>query len=320
MTDICPHCGSSETGQPADGADAHCVKCGGAIDQTTSQRPAAVAVQSPEFDDLDEVLRDTAAPLNDIDDILSEVRVPDENGSRNGRGGLLVRLGLTAFGLAVAGLLVFALGKIAEFADKPANDKAATASGAAQPPEQFIEPTEISRTPSPLNHTWTPESDWLAQLGPPVSLGEYELQRPQDYTRIERANTGGKATYSFRSGNRPADDINVVTAFVDDALADRGGVPEKLDPDWELDFMLDGYRSTLAAFAESGRDQGRLAGREFVRGRFSGKEASVDVYGVLLTSYEARRMIVLSFVCTSPPGSPEYKRLENALLTFRPAH
>ena len=319
LTHICSHCGSSETGQPADGAGAHCSKCGSAIDQTTSQSLAALAVQSPEFDDLDEVLRDTAAPLNDIDDILSEVRAPEEKVSSNGRGGLLVRFALAVLGLAVAGLLVLALGKIAEFADEPANNKVATAGGAVQPPEQIIEPADTSSTVGPINHAWKPEAEWFAQLGPPASLGEYELRLPQDYTRIEQANSGGKTTCSFRSSNRPADDINVVTAFVDDALADRGGVPEKLDPDWELDFMLDGYRSTLAAFAESGRDQGRLADREFVRGRFSGKEAGIDVYGVLLASYEERRMIVLSFVCTSPPGSAEYRRLDNSLLTFRPA-
>lgn len=278
-----------------------------------------MSVKTPEFDDLDDVLRDTAAPLNDIDDILSEVRVPEPNAFGQGRGGLLVRLGLTAFGLAVAGLLVLALGKIAEFADEPANNKVGTAGGSVQPPAKDIEPADKLLTQEPLNLTWTPESKWLAQLGPPVSLSEYELRLPQDYTRLERAKSNGKTTCSFRSGNRPADDMNVATAFIDDALADRGGVPEKLDPDWELDFMLDGYRTTLAAFAESGRDQGRLAGREFVRGRFSGKQAGVDVYGVMLASYEERRMIVLSFVCTSPPGAPEYKRLENALLSFRPA-
>jgi transcription elongation factor Elf1 len=258
LTHICPHCGSSETGQPADGAGAHCSKCGSAIDQTTSQSLAALAVQSPEFDDLDEVLRDTAAPLNDIDDILSEVRAPEEKVSSNGRGGLLVRFALAVFGLAVAGLLVLALGKIAEFADEPANNKVATAGGAVQPPEQIIEPADTSSTVGPINHAWKPEAEWFAQLGPPASLGEYELRLPQDYTRIEQANSGGKTTCSFRSSNRPADDINVVTA-------------------------------------------------------------GIEVYGVLLASYEERRMIVLSFVCTSPPGSAEYRRLENSLLTFRPA-
>lgn len=282
-----------------------------------SQSPAASAVPSPEFDDLDEVLRDTAAPLNDIDEILSEVRVPEETSSAHGRGGLLARLGLIALGLAVAGLLVFALGKIAEIADEPAANPKAAAGGVLHAARQKIDPAPAAVAAAPLKLTWAPEAEWLEQLGPPVSCGQYELRLPEDYTRVERTNAGGKTACSFRSGNRPADDINVVTAFVDDALADRGGVPEKLDPDWELDFMLDGYRSTLAAFAESGRDQGRLAGREFVRGRFSGKEAGADVYGLMLASYEDRRMIVLSFVCTNPPGSPEYKRLENALLTFR---
>lgn len=279
-----------------------------------------MAVQTPEFDDLDDVLRDTAAPLNDIDDILSEVRVPDEAACGQRAGGFFTRIGLTVAGLAIAGLLVLGLGKVAEFADEPATkNQAAMGNGAAQSAKQKIESSPQSVTAAPTNHAWTPEPEWLDQLGPAVPMGEYELRLPEDYSRVERANSERKTTCSFRSGNRPADDINVVTAFVDDALADRGGVPEKLDPDWELDFMLDGYRSTLAAFAECGRDQGRLAGREFVRGRFSGKEAGVDVYGVLLASYEARRMIVLSFVCTSPPGSPEYKRLENALLTFRSA-
>jgi len=321
LTDICPHCGSSETGQPVDGADAHCGKCGAAVNQTTSQDLAAVTVQSPEFDDLDDVLRDTAAPLNDIDDILSEVRVPDEAACGSRAGGFFTRIGLTVAGLAVAGLLVFGLGKIAEFADEPATkNQAATGGGASQSTKQEIESSPPSVAAAPPNHAWTPEPEWLEPLAPPVSIVEYELRLPEDYTRVERANSEGKTSCSFRSRNRPADDINVVTALIDDALADRGGVPEKLDPDWELDFILDGYRSALAHFVESGRDQGRLAGREFARGRFSGQEAGADVYGVLLASYEARRMIVLSFVCTSPPGSPEYKRLENALLTFRPAH
>ncbi|HVW37714.1 MAG TPA: hypothetical protein VHB99_10435, partial [Pirellulales bacterium] len=184
MSDICPHCGSSDLDQPAAGAIAHCVKCGGPVDATRNQAFAAAAVQSPEFDDLDDVLRDTAAPLNDIDDILSEVRIPKEDASGKKRGGLLVPLGLTALGLAVAGLLVFALGKIAEFADEPTINKAATASGAAQPPEKGVEPSDPSSEVAPLDLTWTPDSEWLAQLGPPVSLGEYELQLPQDYTRV----------------------------------------------------------------------------------------------------------------------------------------
>jgi hypothetical protein len=301
----------------ADGAAVCCAKCG--APGATRGETADSIVQSPEFDDLDDVLRDTVAPLNDIDDILSEVRVPDETAFDRGRGGLIARLGLAAFGLAFAGLLVFALGKIAEVADQPADRKVGAASEPAKPPSHVIESADSSSALAQLDLTWTPDSEWLAQLGPQVSLGEYELQLPQDYTRVERANSEGKTTCSFRSGNRPADDINVVTAFIDDALADRGGVPEKLDPDWELDFILDGYRSTLAQFTETGRDLGRMAGREFARGRFSGKEAGVDVYGTILASYEERRLIVLSFVCTCPLGSPEYKRLENSLLTFRPA-
>lgn len=317
MSDICPHCGSSVFGASADGAAARCAKCGASV--AAKGKTAAANVPSPDFDDLDDVLRDTAVPLNDIDDILSAVRVPEETASGSGRGGLFTRVGLIVFGLAVAGLLVLSLGKIAEYADEPANNNVGAASGVAQPPRQVVEPAESPNAKAPPNRTWTPDSEWLAQLGPPASLGEYELRLPDDFTRVERTNSDGKTACSFRSGNRPADDLNVVTTFVDDALADRGGVPEKLDPDWELDFMLDGYRSMLAHFAESGRDLGQLAGREFVRGRFSGKEAGADVHGVMLASYEERRMIVLSFVCTSPPGTPEYKRLENALLTFRPA-
>lgn len=314
--DVCPHCGSSEFGRPAAGAVHRCARCGESIGAATSEG-AVCAAPPPEFDDLDEVLRETAAPLSDIDTILSEVHVPRTAASSSRPGAFFGRLVLAAAGLTVAGLLVFGLGKIAEFADQPPANVAA-AGGAAEAVQKRTEPAEPPEALAPLNKTWTTETDWLAELGQPVSCGEYELRLPKDYTRVESASAEGKTTCRFRSGNRPDDDLNVVTVFIDDALSDRGGVPEKLDPDWELDFMLDGYRSTLAEFVESERDQGSLAGREFVRGRFAGKEAGENVCGVLLASYLERRMIVVSFVCSGPPGGKEYKRLENSLLTLRP--
>lgn len=314
--DVCPHCGSTEIGQPAGGDEPYCAQCGGAID--SAKLAAACVAPTPEFDDLDAVLREKAAPLSDIDEILSEVHVPQTAASSSRSGAFAGRFVLAAAGLAAAGLLVLGLGKIAELADAPPANKAA-AGGIAQPPPKNIEPTEPANALAPLNLTWTPEAEWLAELGLAVSFGEYELRLPEDYTRVERTNAEGKTSCSFRSVNRPVGDLNVVTALIDDALADRGGVPGKLDPDWELDLMLEGYRSALAAFAETGRDQGRLAGREFVRGRFTGKQAGVDLCGVLLASYQDRRMIVLSFVCGGSPGGKEYKRLENSLLTLRPA-
>ena len=312
---VCPQCGSVSNEPAEAGVAGRCARCASAADE-----PIEPSTAAPEaFADLEDVLRDTAAPLADIDDILSEVHVPA--GAASGRRpGFIVRAGLAIVGLAIAGLLVFALGKIAELADiaLPKDAKRAAA-GPAPPAERKSRDADAAIAPAALNDGWTPEPEWLEQLGPAVRCGDYELRLPEDYQRVEQSSAGGKTTCSFRSLSRPADDINAVTALIDDALADRGGVPEKLDPDWELDFMLDGYRSTLAHFAEQGRDQGRLADRDFVRGRFRGKEAGIEVYGMMLASYENRRMIVLTFVGANPPGSAEYKRLENALLTLRRA-
>ena len=309
---VCPQCGSVSDEPAEAGVAGRCARCASAADEPSTAAPEA-------FADLEDVLRDTAAPLADIDDILSEVHVPADAASGR-RPGFIVRAGLAIVGLALAGLLVFALGKIAELADNALpNDAKRAAAGAAPPAGRKSGEAESAIAPAALNDGWTPEPEWLEQLGPAVRCGDYELRLPEDYQRVEQSSAGGKTTCSFRSLSRSADDINAVTALIDDALADRGGVPGKLDPDWELDFMLDGYRSTLAHFAEEGRDQGRLADREFVRGRFRGKEAGVEVYGMMLASYAERRMIVLTFVGANLPGSAEYKRLENALLTLRRA-
>jgi len=309
---VCPQCGSVSEEPAEAGVAGRCAHCASAADE-----PSAAAAEP--FADLEDVLRDTAAPLADIDDILSEVHVPAGAAARR-RPGFTLRAGLAIVGLALAGLLVFALGKIAELADNALpKDAKRAAAGAARPAERKSVEAEAAIAPAPLNDGWTPEPEWMEALGSAVRVGDYELRLPADYQRVEQSSAGGKTSCSFRSLNRPADDVNVVTALIDDALADRGGVPEKLDPDWELDFMLDGYRSALAHFTETGRDQGRLADRDFVRGRFRGKEAGVEVYGVMLASYAERRMIVLTFVGANPPGNAEYKRLENALLTFRRA-
>ena len=319
---VCPHCGSVSDDHPAEaGFGERCAHCGQSVAATTTDGVAAArGTTSEPFADLEDVLRETAAPLADIDDILSEVHVPA--GAAAGRRlGLIARFGVALAGLAVAGLLVFGLGKIAELAEQAPQQDAA-AGGAARSAKMKTGASAPASDPvpqnfAPLNDGWTPEPEWVEALGPAVRVGDYELRLPQDYQRVEQSSGAGKTTCSFRSLNRSADDLNVVTALIDGALADRGGVPDKLDPDWELDFTLDGYRSALAHFAETGRDQGRLADRDFVRGRFRGKQAGVEVHGVMLASYAERRMIVLTFVGADPPGSAEYKRLENALLTFR---
>ena len=175
---------------------------------------------------------------------------------------------------------------------------------------------------APSGPVWTPDARLLSQLPVDATFDRYVMKLPAGFASAPAPATpappGGRLQNYMWLGQPQ---FNATRQVVVAAVADMNSVPRSSPND--LDQALQGamkqlrIASGIVGFTNTSGERGQLAGKQFIRAKFSGSINGVPINGNLLIMIEGARLVSLSGMCSDNPGTPDYELLNAALLSFK---
>lgn len=174
----------------------------------------------------------------------------------------------------------------------------------------------------PSGPVWSPDANLLGQLPVDGSFDRYVVKLPAGFSSAPAPQTaappGGRLQNFMWMGQPQANGTRQVVVA---AIVDMNVTPRSSPNDLEL--ALQGAMSQvrissgIQGFTNTPGERGQLAGKQFIRSRFSGSVMGVQMHGTFLMMIEGGRLLSISGMCNDSPGTPGYQLLDAALLTFK---
>lgn len=177
-------------------------------------------------------------------------------------------------------------------------------------------------TLAPAGPVWTPDANLLGQLPVEGTFDRYVMKLPAGFASAPPPQApsppGGRLQNFMWTGQPLANGTRqvVVAAVIDTNVAPRSSLND-------LELALQGavsqirISSGIQGFSSTPGERGQLAGKQFIRSRFSGSANGVPMNGTLMIMIDGARALSISGMCNDSPGTPGYQLLDAALLTFK---
>jgi hypothetical protein len=162
----------------------------------------------------------------------------------------------------------------------------------------------------------------LGQLPVDGAFDRYVMKLPAGFASAPAPQTpappGGRLQNFMWMGQPQANGTRqvVVAAIVDLNVVPRSS-PNDLEQALQGAMSQVRISSGIQGFTNTAGERGQLAGKQFIRSRFSGSVTGVQMHGTMLMMIDGGRLLSIAGMCNDSPGSPGYQLLDAALLTFK---
>lgn len=175
---------------------------------------------------------------------------------------------------------------------------------------------------APSGPVWSPDANLLGQLPVDGAFDRYLVKLPAGFASAPAPQApsppGGRLQNFMWMGQPQGNGTRqvVVAAVVDMNVTPRSS-PNDLELAMQGAMSQVRISSGIQGFTNTPGERGQLAGKQFIRSRFSGSVTGVQMHGTFLMMIEGGRLLWISSMCNDGPGTPGYQLLDAALLTFK---
>jgi hypothetical protein len=175
---------------------------------------------------------------------------------------------------------------------------------------------------APAGPVWTPDANLLGQLPVEGTFDRYVMKLPAGFASAPPPQApsppGGRVQNFMWTGQPLANGTRqvVVAAVIDTNVAPRSS-PNDLELALQGAISQIRISSGIQGFTNTPGERGQLAGKQFIRSRFSGSANGVRMNGTLMIMIDGARALSISGMCNDSPGTPGYQLLDAALLTLK---